>query len=223
LIEAVIFDLDGIIVESEQVWESVRRRFTEVHGGRWRQDSSRHMMGLSTREWAHYLTADLGVQMSGDEVAFHVIEEMKADYERNLPLIPGAAAAVRELSSKWPLAVASGSPLSLIEAVLEGASIRGAFQFLVSCDEVAAGKPAPDVYLEAARRLEVSVERCVVVEDSSNGIKAAASAGASIIAIPNRMFSPDESVLGVANTVLADIKYLTPQAVARLSGKPNGK
>ena len=216
MIEAVIFDLDGVIIESEQVWERVRRRFTELHGGHWRQDSSRHMMGLSTREWAHYLTADLGVQMSDDEVADQLIEEMKADYDRNLPLVPGAAAAVRELSARWPLAVASGSPLSLIDAVLEGASIRGEFQLLLSCDEVAAGKPAPDVYLEAARRLKVSVERCVVVEDSSNGIKSAASAGASIIAIPNRMYPPDESVLGLAAAVLADIKHLTPQAVSRL-------
>lgn len=149
-------------------------------------------------------------------MADHVIEEMKADYDRNLPLVPGAAAVVRELSGSWPLAVASGSPISLIDAVLGGASIRGAFQLLLSCDEVAAGKPAPDVYLEAARRLNVSVERCVVVEDSRNGIKSAASAGASIIAIPNRMYPPDESVLGLAAAVLADIKHLTPQAVSRL-------
>ena len=223
MIEAIIFDLDGIIIESEQVWERVRRNFTESHGGHWREDSSRHMMGLSTREWAHYLTADLGVRMSGDEAADQVILEMKAEYDRNLPLMPGAAAAVRELSVRWPLAVASGSPLSLIDAVLEGASIRDAFQLLVSCDDVAAGKPAPDVYLEAARQLNVSVERCVVVEDSSNGIKSAATAGASIIAIPNRMYPPDETVLGLARVVLADIKRLTPRAVSRLNGKLNGK
>jgi HAD superfamily hydrolase (TIGR01509 family) len=223
LIEAVIFDLDGVIIESEQVWERVRRRFTELHGGHWRQDSSRRMMGLSTREWTRYLTAELGVQMSDEDVADQVIHEMKVVYDRDLPLVPGAAAAVRELSARWPLAVASGSPLSLIDAVLEGASIRGEFQLLLSCDEVAAGKPAPDVYLEAARRLNVSVEGCVVVEDSSNGIKSAASAGASIIAIPNRMYPPDEAVLGLADAVLVDIKHLTPQAVSRLNGKSGGR
>jgi HAD superfamily hydrolase (TIGR01509 family) len=223
LIEAVIFDLDGVIVDSEQVWDRVRRGFVQAHGGTWREDSSRHMMGLSTREWAHYLTADLGVQLSDDEVAGQVIAEMKADYDRNLPLIPGAAAVVRELSASWPLAVASGSPLSLIEAVLDGASIRGAFQILLSCDEVPAGKPAPDVYLEAARRLKVSIQRCAVVEDSSNGIKSAAAAGASIIAIPNRMFPPEKSVLELADAVLADIKFLTPQAVSRLNEKSGGR
>jgi HAD superfamily hydrolase (TIGR01509 family) len=219
LIEAVIFDLDGVIVDSEQVWERVRRRFVELHGGKWRPDTSRHMQGVSTREWAHYLVAGLGVRLSDDEVAGQVIDEMKADYERDLPLVPGAAAAVRELSAAWPLAVASGSPKSLIVAVLERASIRGAFQLLISCDEVAAGKPAPDVYLEAARRLNVSVERCVVVEDSGNGIKSAATAGASIIAIPNRLYPPEDSVLGLADVVLADIKDLTVQAVSMLSGR----
>lgn len=223
MIEAVIFDLDGVIVDSEQVWDRVRRGFVQAHGGTWREDSSRHMMGLSTREWAHYLTADLGVQMSDDEVADQVIEEMKVDYDRNLPWVAGAAGVVRELSASWPLAVASGSPLSLIDAVLEGASIRGAFQLLLSCDEVAAGKPAPDVYLEAARRLKVSIKRCAVVEDSSNGIKSAATAGASIIAIPNRMYPPEESVLGLADAVLTDIKLLTPQAVSSLNRKSGGR
>jgi HAD superfamily hydrolase (TIGR01509 family) len=223
LIEAVIFDLDGVIVDSEQVWDRVRRGFVQAHGGTWREDSSRHMMGLSTREWAHYLTADLGVQMSDDEVADQVIEEMKVDYDRNLPWVAGAAAVVRELSASWPLAVASGSPLSLIDAVLEGASIRGAFQLLLSCDEVAAGKPAPDVYLEAARRLKVSIKRCTVVEDSSNGIKSAATAGASIIAIPNGMYPPEESVLGLADAVLTDIKFLTTQAVSSLNRKSGGR
>jgi beta-phosphoglucomutase-like phosphatase (HAD superfamily) len=223
LIEAVIFDLDGVIVDSEQVWDRVRRGFVQAHGGTWREDSSRHMMGLSTREWAHYLTADLGVQLSDDEVADQVIEEMKRDYERHLPMVAGAAAAVRRLSAGWRLAVASGSPISLIDAVLEGGSIQTAFHVLVSSDEVAAGKPSPDVYLEAARRLKVSIQRCAVVEDSSNGIKSAATAGASIIAVPNRMYPPDESVLRLADVMLADINHLTPQAVSRLNAKSGGR
>jgi HAD superfamily hydrolase (TIGR01509 family) len=163
LIEAVIFDLDGVLVDSEQVWDRVRRGFVQAHGGTWRDDSSRHMMGLSTGEWARYLTADLGVKLAEEEVADQVIEAMRNDYDRHLPLVPGAASAVHQLAAEWPLAVASGSPMLLIEAVLGGASIRDAFKVLVSCDEVAAGKPAPDVYLEAARRLNVRAERCVVV------------------------------------------------------------
>jgi HAD superfamily hydrolase (TIGR01509 family) len=216
LIEAVIFDLDGVLVDSEQVWDRVRRAFVQAHGGTWRDDSSRHMMGLSTREWSHYLTADLGVQLPEHEVADRVIEAMKHDYDRHLPLVRGAAAAVLRVAAEWPLAVASGSPLLLIEAVLEGASIREAFKVLVSCDEVSAGKPAPDVYLEAARRLNVSPDRCAVVEDSSNGIKSAAAAGAAIIAIPNPMYSPSESVRGLADLVLTDIEELTPNAISSL-------
>jgi HAD superfamily hydrolase (TIGR01493 family) len=223
LIEAVIFDLDGVLVDSEQVWDRVRRGFVQAHGGTWRDDSSRHMMGLSTREWSHYLAADLGVQLTDDELADQVIEEMKRDYGRNLPLVLGSAAAVRRLSASWPLAVASGSPRSLIDAVVEGASIQNAFQVLLSCDEVKAGKPAPDVYLEAARRLNVSPERCAVVEDSSNGIKSAAAAGAVIIAIPNQMYPPPESVLALANLVLTDIEQLTPHAISSLSVGTGGR
>jgi HAD superfamily hydrolase (TIGR01509 family) len=223
LIEAVIFDLDGVLVDSEQVWDRVRRGFVQAHGGTWRDDSSRHMMGLSTGEWARYLTADLGVKLAEEEVADQVIEAMRNDYDRHLPLVPGAASAVHQLAAEWPLAVASGSPMLLIEAVLGGASIRDAFKVLVSCDEVAAGKPAPDVYLEAARRLNVRAERCVVVEDSSNGIKSAAAAGAAIIAIPNRMYRPDESVLGLVDVVLSDIEQLTSQAISSLSVSTGGR
>jgi HAD superfamily hydrolase (TIGR01509 family) len=213
LIEAVIFDLDGVIVDSEQAWNRVRRSFVERHGGAWREDSSRHMMGLSTREWIRYLTTELGVELSDEEVANQMIEELKLDYGQHVPLIPGAATVVRQLSADWPLAVASGSPMSLIEAVLEGGSIRGVFQVVVSSDEVAAGKPAPDVYLEAARRLNVSVRRCAVVEDSSNGIKSASVAGAKVIAIPNAVYPPDCEVLSLASVVLADIRSLTAEVV----------
>jgi HAD superfamily hydrolase (TIGR01509 family) len=214
--EAVIFDLDGVIVESEQVWDRVRRRFVEEHGGIWREDSSRYMMGLSTQAWVRYLTTDLGVQLPEDEVAERVIEEIKRDYAHSLPLIRGAVPTVRELSTNWPLAVASGSPISLIEAVLEGGSIRGEFQVLVSSDEVVAGKPAPDVYIETARRLKVRVERCVVVEDSSNGIKSAATAGTRVIAIPNSAYPPDRETLSLAALVLADISSLTAEVVRSL-------
>jgi HAD superfamily hydrolase (TIGR01509 family) len=213
---AVIFDLDGVIVESEQVWDRVRRRIVEKHGGTWREDSSRHMMGLSTRAWARYLTADLGVTLPEEEVAKQVIEEMKRDYGHTLPLVRGAVPVVRELATNWRLAVASGSPMSLIEAVLDGGSIRGEFQVLVSTDEVVAGKPAPDVYIETARRLKVRVERCVVVEDSSNGIKSAATAGARVIAIPNSAHPPDRETLSLAALVLADISSLTAEVVRSL-------
>lgn len=219
MIEAVIFDLDGVIIESEQVWDQVRRRFTKAHGGSWHRDSSRHMMGLSTREWVRYLTTDLGVKLTDEEVANQVIDEMTREYNHSLPLVPGATAAVWQLASSWPLAIASGSPLLLIDAVVDGASLRAAFQVLLSSDEVASGKPEPDVYLEGARRLNVNPERCAVVEDSSNGIRSAAAAGAAIVAIPNRMSPPDESVLAMADLVLADIHQLTPHVISMLSVK----
>jgi len=216
MIEAVIFDLDGVLVQSEEVWERVRRRFVEDNGGTWHQQSHRHMMGVSTAAWVDYLVSDLGVRLPPDEVAKRVIGELLADSSRQLPLLPGAVEAVRGLATELRLAVASGSPISLIDAVLRGASIRGLFEVVVSSDEVAAGKPAPDVYFEACSRLGVEPSRCVVVEDSANGIRSAAAAGTRIIAIPNRRYPPESEALRLAHAVLPDIRALTPEVMTRL-------
>jgi HAD superfamily hydrolase (TIGR01509 family) len=216
MIEAVIFDLDGVLVQSEEVWERVRRRFVEDNGGTWHQQSHRHMMGVSTAAWVDYLVSDLGVRLPPDEVAKRVIGELLEDYSRQLPLLPGAVEAVRGLATELRLAVASGSPISLIDAVLRGANIRGLFEVVVSSDEVAAGKPAPDVYFEACSRLGVEPSRCVVVEDSTNGIRSAAAAGTRIIAIPNRRYPPESEALRLAHAVLPDIRALTPEVMTRL-------
>ena len=215
-VRAVIFDLDGVIVESEQVWERVRSRFVESHGGVWRGESQRHMMGISTRDWARYLKLDLGVQLELDEIPTRVISAMQVEYERHLPLVAGAVPAVRGLAREWSLAVASGSPRVLIETVLRTAEIIDDFKVLVSSDEVNAGKPAPDVYLEAARRLGVPIGSCVVVEDSSNGILSGHAAGAKIIAIPNAAFPPDAGTLRLANKSLRAIHQLTPSVIRAL-------
>lgn len=173
-------------------------------------------MGLSTDEWVDYLVDDLGVRRPKEKVAGDVIDGMASSYASSLPLIDGAPDAVRNLASKWRLAIASGSPARLIEAVLNGASIRDCIDVYVSSDEVPAGKPQPDVYLEAARRLDVDPRDCAVVEDSTNGIKAAHAAGAMVVAIPSRPFPPDPSTLGLADVVLPDIRQLTPDVVSGL-------
>ena len=216
-VDAVILDLDGVIVESEAVWERVRSRFVEAHGGRWLGDSHRHMMGMSTAAWVAYLTADLGVALPAREVASRVIAKMRDDYSEHLPLVTGAVAAIGGLSRHWKLAVASGSPMSLIDAVLEGAGIRELFGAIVSSDEVDSGKPAPDVYLEAAARLGVRPDVCVVVEDSANGIKSGVAAGARVIAIPNHQYPPDTQSLELAGLILRDIALLTPDAVRQVN------
>jgi len=169
------------------------------------------MMGLSTKAWVDYLVDDLGVHRPKNLVAQEVIARMEASYGSHLPLIGGAADAARKLGGRWRLGIASGSPRTLIEAVLEGAGIFSSIEAYVSGDEVMAGKPAPDVYIETARRLGVAPQDCIVVEDSTNGIKAGRAAGALVVAIPNRLFPPDPATLKTVDAVLPEIKNLTPE------------
>lgn len=214
--EAVVFDCDGVLIDSEPVWERVRRKFVADHGGRWAKDAQDRMMGMSTAEWSAYMSEDFGLRLSPRQVADQVIEAMAAEYQTHLPLLPGAVDAVRALSARWPLAVASSAPRSLIEAVLDAAALRGAFRAAVSSEEVARGKPAPDVYLEAANRLGITPATCVAVEDSSNGLRAASAAGMTVIAVPRPEYPPAENALQKARLVLDSLTSLTPAAIATL-------
>src|SRR5712692_494107 len=184
MIASVVFDLDGVLVDSERVWEEVRRGFVARAGGRWLPDTQTRHMGMSTAEWSRYLSRDLGVGMAPDEVARAVIDQMRQRYARDLPLMPGAQEAVRRMGARWPLGLASSSPLEIVKTVLDEAGLAGVFAAVASSDEVAAGKPAPDVYLLAARRLGVAPDVSVAIEDSSNGLRSAAAAGYRVVAIP---------------------------------------
>jgi HAD superfamily hydrolase (TIGR01509 family) len=214
VIAAVVFDLDGVIVDSEPVWERVRRQFVADHGGRWPPEAQQKLMGMSTPEWASYLAGAAGVDLPPVKIAAEVIERMAREYRAGLPLIPGAVEAVRRIQARWPLAVASSSPPSLIATVLEQAGLAHAFAATVSSEEVPNGKPAPDVYLQAARRLQVDPARCAAVEDSSNGIRAAAAAGMPVIAVPRPQYAPDPDALALAAVTLASIEQLTSDVIA---------
>jgi HAD superfamily hydrolase (TIGR01509 family) len=216
MIEAVVFDLDGVLVDSEPVWEQVRRQVVAEHGGRWASDAQQRIMGMSTGEWARYLSRELGVGLPPDTVAELVIGRMQARYRDRVPLMPGAVAAVRRLAPRWPLGLASSSPPVLIESVLDGAGIRGCFAAAMSTEQVPRGKPAPDIYLAVAGRLGSDPRRCVAVEDSSNGLRSAAAAGFRVIAVPHPRYPPDPAVLPSAGLVLAGLSGLTVQAVLDL-------
>ena len=216
VIKAVVFDMDGVLVDSEPVWERVRQAFTAAHGGRWADDAQDRMMGMSTAEWSAYISADFGVRLAPAQVAEQVIAAMAAEYQAHLPLLPGAVDAVRELSARWPLAVASSAPRSLIEAVLDTSGLRPAFAAAVSSEEVARGKPAPDVYLEATARLGVPASACAAVEDSSNGLRSAAAAGLAVIAVPRPEYPPVAEALDHARLVLDSLTQLTPNTIAAL-------
>ena len=152
-----MFDLDGVLIDSEPVWEEVRRGLVAAHGGHWAPDAQQRLMGMSTQEWARYLSQDLGAGLPPEEVAAQVIHQMAERYARELPLMPGAVDAVRRMAARWPLGLASSSPPVLIETVLAAASIASLFAATVSTEEVAHGKPAPDVYLTVAERLETGM------------------------------------------------------------------
>ena len=214
-IEAVVFDLDGVIVDSDHIWHDVRETLARERGGRWTDRSEPDMMGMSSREWSHYLHEVVGLAEPPEELNREVVSRMLARYEHELPLIEGAAQAVRRLAGAFRLAVASSSNRELIDGVLAEAGLAELFEASVSSEEVARGKPAPDVFLEAAARLGVPPERCAAIEDSANGVRAAHAAGMRVLAIPNRRYPPAAEALELADEVLASAGELTPEVVRR--------
>jgi HAD superfamily hydrolase (TIGR01509 family) len=220
VIEAVVFDLDGLLLDSEQVWDEVRERLTRERGGRWHGQAQADMMGMSSTEWTRYMYEELGVPDSPDEINRLVVERMAERYRERLPLVDGAVEAVRRIGERRPLGLASSSNRELIDLALELMGVADLFRVTVSSEEVERGKPAPDVYLEAARRLGVAPERAVAVEDSGAGIRSAKAAGMRVIVIPNPHFPPPEDVLEKADLVLDSLAELTPVAVESVSSHP---
>jgi HAD superfamily hydrolase (TIGR01509 family) len=214
MIQAVVFDLDGVLLDSEQVWDEVREQITSERGGRWHENAQREMMGMSSREWSRYMHDQLGVPEPPGEISTEVVRRLEEMYRRKLPLIDGVREAVERLAARWPLGLASSSNRELIDLVLEVSGLGRYFSVTVSSEEVAQGKPAPDVYLEAARRLSVAPKRCAAVEDSRNGIRSAKAAGMRVIAIPNPHFPPDAGSLALADVTLGSLDELTPATVA---------
>jgi HAD superfamily hydrolase (TIGR01509 family) len=213
VIDAVVYDLDGVIVDSEHVWDEVRQQLAEERGRGWHDRASRDMMGMSSVEWSRYMHDVIGLEETPEEINAEVVRRLEAIYRERLPLIPGAVEAVRALAERWPLGLASSSNRELIDFVLEVSSLDRFFRATVSSEEVPRGKPAPDVYLEAARRLEVAPERCAAVEDSEAGIRSAKAAGMRVIAIPNPHFPPAAEALAAADVVLESVAELTREVV----------
>lgn len=211
--EAVIFDLDGVLIDSEQVWDDVRRRFVLDAGGRWHPRAQRDMMGMSSTEWSRYIGEELGVAEPPERISDRVVERLARAYRDQLPVLPGARAAVERLALRWPLALASSSNRELIDLVLEVSELEPYFRATVSSEETARGKPAPDVYLEAARRLGADPPHCVAIEDSHNGILSAHAAGMAVVAVPNRVFPPGEDSLRTSAAVVGSLDQLTPALV----------
>jgi HAD superfamily hydrolase (TIGR01509 family) len=213
VIDAVVFDLDGVLLDSEEIWDRAREELAKERGGRWHDRAQRDMMGMSSKEWSRYMHDVIGLEEPPEEISREVVRRLTEFYREELPAIPGAHEAVERLAARWPLGLASSSNRELIDLALELLGVKHLFKATVSSEEVERGKPAPDVYLEAARRLGVEPTRAAAIEDSHNGILAARAAGMHVVAIPNRHFPPGEDALAAADVVLASPAELTAEAV----------
>jgi HAD superfamily hydrolase (TIGR01509 family) len=219
--DAVIFDLDGVLIDSEQRWNAAKEALVREAGGSWRDEAPTVMMGMSSPEWSAYLREELGVLMEGEAISREVVRRMLEGYRRELPLLPGASEAVHVLAARWPLGLASSSNREVIDLVLELADFGDAFRAAVSSEEVARGKPAPDVYLTVSERLDADPTRCVAIEDSSNGLRAAAAAGMAVIAVPNAHYPPDDDALSLAQESVASVGAVTPELVEQAINRPS--
>jgi HAD superfamily hydrolase (TIGR01509 family) len=218
VIEAVVFDLDGVLIDSEQLWDAARRELVEERGGSWRESATTDMLGMSSREWPRYVRDELGVDMEPDAISDAVVERVAARYRAELPLLPGAVEAVRRLAERWRLGLATSANREIIDLFLELGGLGESFAVTLSTEEVGegTGKPAPDVYLEACRRLGVAPARAAAVEDSTNGLRAAHAAGMHVIAAPNPHFPPQPDSLGLADRRIRGLDELTVELVERL-------
>jgi HAD superfamily hydrolase (TIGR01509 family) len=212
-VEAIVFDLDGVLIQTEEIWDEVRGDYIVRLGGRYDEEAQRAMMGMSSKEWSAYLAEYLGVPRTAEQVNADIVELMGASYREHLPLIDGAVEAVQRLAGSFALGVASSSNRELIDLVLELSGLGRYFRATVSSEEVPRGKPAPDVYLEACRRLGVEPVRAAAVEDSHAGIASARAAGMRVIAIPNPSYPPGDEALTQADLVLESLEELTPDAI----------
>ena len=219
--EAVIFDLDGVLLDSEGLWDRARREVVDQQGGQWRQGATAAMQGMSSGEWAQYLQEVLGVDLAQDRIIDMVVDRLLASYRDDLPLMPGAKEVLERFGDRWPLGLASSSNRAVIDRVLVTAGWQSAFEATVSSEEVHRGKPAPDVYLEAARRLGRSPLRCVAIEDSTHGIQAGVAAGLQVVAVPDRRSPPSPAVLATATRVVDSLDDLAVAMVEDLDGGSN--
>jgi HAD superfamily hydrolase (TIGR01509 family) len=219
-VEAVVFDLDGVIVDSEIWWDEARRDFAAARGKTWTEEDRVAVMGANSRQWSHTMRRRLGVDDPEDQIERTIVDAVVSRYrQEGAPRIDGAVEAVHRIASHWPLAVASSAHPEVIDAALGATGLDGVFSVVVSSDEVERGKPEPDVYLEAARRLGIAPERCLVVEDSYNGVRAGRAAGMTVVLVPNATIPPAPGTRELASAVIDRLDDLDP---SRFELAPSG-
>jgi len=222
-VKAVVFDMDGVLVDSQAVWMRVLREVVTERGGEWidewaPDEDPDTPTGDNSLEWSGYLVRRYGLKLTPEEMVSEVVRRIRGHYQRDLPVVPGAVEAVRRLAGRFRLAVASSSPRALIDHVLEGAGLLEEFDVTVSSDEVGRGKPAPDVYLQACALLGVTPAEAVAVEDTGHGLRAAKAAGMRVLLVKSGMLPISDEDLAAADHVLGDLSELTPELLTRTGG-----
>jgi HAD superfamily hydrolase (TIGR01509 family) len=216
-VAAVIFDLDGVLLDSETIWDDARRTLVESEGAIWKPQATSAMMGMSAPEWSAYLHDELGLDtLTPAQISDRVTRTVDERYRAALPLLPGAREVVHRIAEHWSIGLASSSNRTIIERFLDTSGLRRFFGATVSSEEVAHGKPSPDVYLAAAHALHVDPQFCVAIEDSTNGIRSAAAAHTAVVAVPNRRFPLSADSLNVAALVVPTLDALSVDEIARL-------
>jgi HAD superfamily hydrolase (TIGR01509 family) len=219
--EAVVFDLDGVLVDTEPWWDDIRLEFATRHGRPWTDADREAVMGANSRQWSATMRERLRLDLAPEQIERQVVDGVLRRYAtEHPPRIDGAADAVRRIGATRPIAIASSAHREIIEAALLALDLDGHFGAVVSSDEVAHGKPAPDVYLEAARRLGVDPARCLVVEDSRNGVLAARAAGMTVVLVPSALIPPAPGTEALADVVLHRLADLDPDALTKTAGAP---
>ncbi|MEP7293133.1 MAG: HAD family phosphatase [Chloroflexota bacterium] len=216
-IEAVIFDMDGVIVDSEAYWLQSRIEFAAKRGLSWTMDDQRLAMGRSTVEWARVMQERLVLDLPLEDIMHEVIAGVNKLLEARLPVMPGAIEAVRASASAYPVALASGSPTSVIDEVMKLTGLNKVFQFVLYGDDMQRGKPDPEIYLKTAKILGVDPARCVGIEDSGNGLRALKAAGMYAIAVPSPGFALSDELLGMADIVLGSLTEFSVEMVRQFA------
>lgn len=213
---AVVFDMDGVLIETEELWDVVRRALAADEGLPWPDEATTAMMGMSTQEWSAYMAHTVGLSGTTEEVAERVIDAMAARYATGLPVLPGAREAVRRMAEHHLVGVASSSPRRLIDLVIRELGLEGTFTATVSTEEVGAGKPAPDGYLRACELIGVDPRDAVGVEDSTNGIRSLQRAEMAIVHIPPSFHAPAAETRALCDAIIPDLDHLTEELLAGL-------
>ncbi len=212
----VVFDLDGLLVDSEPYWNKSRGSIARENGKEWTDKDHRLVNGVNSNEWAQYMIERLELKMTREQVIQEVVDRIASYYIEDTPFLPGAIEAVQMCAKHWQVAIGSGSHLKLIDIVVNNPRIKGCFDLIVSADTVAKGKPSPEIYLEVMKQAGVDATDSICFEDSAFGIQAAYLAGMYVIAVPKKDFPVPDEYLAMADLVIGSLEEVSYELLSSL-------